>query len=1479
MLVLLLCIGLSLPIVQTKIGHYVTDLLQKDYGAAIQVEEVSVSIFGNVKFKNVLIKDHKKDTLIFSKRIQTDILSFSKLYNGDLLFGSVTLNGLIFNMKTYKGEKLTNIDLFIALFDTGKPSTKKFLLKAKNIYLEDSRFILIDENRKVPKDVDFSHIQAKCSNFVIHGPDVTTKIQKMAFVDYRGIEVKELKFSFTYTKKFIKLESLKIKTASSSIEGDIVLNYDRKDFSDFNNKVLFDVRLNSADISSNDIRYFYKEIGKNQHFKFTSKLEGTLNNFTAVNLDLVDYKGSEIKGTVNFKNIFGTPEQAFKMKGDFKTIASNYKNLTELLPSILGKKLPTSIRKLGRFELRGKTEVSATSIDANFYMKTAIGNIQTNLEISNIDNSDQAIYIGNVILENFNIGGFLNKKELGTVTLNIDVDGKGFKEEYLNTHFKGDIYRLKFKGYNYSNISVNGHFEKPNFQGKIIINDPNLFLDFEGIATIGKQNIDYDFKTKVDYANLSKLKLVATDSVSVFKGGIDLQLSGTTLDNLKGSVSIAAASYQNYRDTYYFDDLELKSSFDEQNIRTISILSPDIIEGKIIGKFKVGDFRKMIENSLGSLYANYQPTPVNNNQFLKFDFTVFSKIIEVFYPGITIGSNTTVNGSINATDNEFKFNLTSPTIVANENYFDNINIKIDNKNPLYNTFVSIDSIKSKYYKVSDFSVINVTAKDTLFIRSEFKGGTKATDNYTFNIFHTINKDNKNVVGIQKSELFYKNNLWFINEKEDDDENRVVFDKLLQDFTIENIKLTHKNQLIRLDGFINGKSEKELKLNFSNIDLDKLTPDIEQFKFSGVLDGEVTILQEANRYQPSASIDVDQLTINSVELGKLAIDIKGDENFKKFNINSDLINNGGTSFSANGFFNTELEKTNIDLDLQFENFNLGLLSSLGGDVITNVKGFATGSTRIEGDVNEPEVNGRIFLDKSALTIPYMNVTYELENKSVVDVTETSFIVRNALLSDAKYKTNGVLEGKVTHNKFSDWNLDLNLSSKRLLALDTKDSEDAAYFGTAFIDGNASITGPTNGLFIKVNAKSETGTTIKIPINDAEAASSNSFLRFLTAKEKFNSGKSTISKTRDYNGLELEFDLDINQNAEIEVILNRNSGHGMKGRGRGGLLLEINTLGKFNMTGDFQVYEGSYNFKYGGLINKKFEVKKLGSIVWEGDPMKAILNLEAVYKTAANPAVLLENPSINKKVPVEVVIGITGNLSNPEPDFKIDFPTISSVLKSEIQYKLDDKDTRQTQALFLLSSGGFLSSEGVSQSDLTVNLFERASGLFDDIFQDEEGKFNLGIDIVSADKRPGLETDGRFGVTVTTKVNDRITINGKLGVPIGGVNESAIVGNVEVLYRVNEDGTFNLRMFNKENDINYFVGQGIGYTQGVGLNYEVDFDTFTELVNRIFKKKKIERVKNNEELEDSTPQPDFIQLKSKEKKKTIKQANEAILIEED
>jgi hypothetical protein len=158
------------------------------------------------------------------------------------------------------------------------------------------------------------------------------------------------------------------------------------------------------------------------------------------------------------------------------------------------------------------------------------------------------------------------------------------------------------------------------------------------------------------------------------------------------------------------------------------------------------------------------------------------------------------------------------------------------------------------------------------------------------------------------------------------------------------------------------------------------------------------------------------------------------------------------------------------------------------------------------------------------------------------------------------------------------------------------------------------------------------------------------------------------------------------------------------------------------------------------------------------------------------------------------------------------------------------------MVLLGSGSFLSQEGLNQTALVYNnLFEKAGHLFDDLFQDEDSKIKLGVAYNQAEKTTtGTQVNSRFDVNISTQVNDRITINGKVGVPVGGVNESAIVGNLEIQYRVNEDGTMYLKVYNRENEINY-IGEGIGYTQGLGISYEVDFDTFSELVNKIFKKK--------------------------------------------
>ncbi|MGQ7947464.1 translocation/assembly module TamB domain-containing protein [Flavobacterium sp. WC2509] len=1432
--------------------------INDDFGLHMNVDGVQLTVFGGVKLKNVLIIDHHKDTLIYTKRINTTILGFKKMLDADLVFGDLAMDGVLFNLKTYKNEKKSNLDYFIDAFGTSKtPSKKKFMLSASSIDLSNGRFILTDENHETPKAVDFTRLKISLTNFKIFGPEIYANIQKMSFLDHRGVYIKSLKGNYSFTQQHMILDKLELKTEESTIKGYAALNYEIEDFSDFVNKVEFDFKLNSAKIASNDVRCFYNELNKNRIFNLRTHITGPLNNLKLLDLSLNDNKGTRLMGFINFKNLLGNQYQKFYMNGKFDHLTTNYADLVNILPNVLGKSLPVIVKKLGNVSLVGNTQVTTTSVHANFVAKTTLGAVKSKLKIVNMDQSSKVAYIGYVVLNEFNIGKLLDEKDLSIVSLNLDVDGKGFSEKYLDTSLKGDVSKIAYNGYNYKNIKLNGNFKLPIYKGSIIVNDPNLKMNFDGLVNLSKKVSQYDFQIKIDNAELHKLHFVS-DTISKLNGDVIVDVQGNSIEDLYGNIYLNNACYTNSKNTYQFNDFNLNSSFDENRIRTITINAPDITNGTIVGKFKFAALKDLVSNSLGSLYTNYKPIKVKKGQFLKFNFEVYNKIVEVFFPKIKISENTVVKGIINSDSNEFKFNFNSPTITAADNSFDNIRVSIDNKNPLYNAYIELDSIKTKMYKIRDFSLINVTSKDTLFFRTEFKGGSKGDDYFNLDLYHTIDKNNKNVIGFSKSEIKLKNSLWFLNEQNSSN-NRILFDKQLHEFTLDDFIFSNADQEVKLNGMFKGDSYKDINLEFKNFDVNALTSAQESFDVRGKLNGRVNFNQNKLVYKPTASLVIDDLKVNNYELGVLKFDIKGDENLKKFTLYSTIENKDFESFSADGSFEIVNKETLFDLNLKFDRFNLATLSSLGGDVISNIRGMVSGNATIGGSVKKPDINGRLYVNNGGLSIPYLNVDYALKEKTVIDLTDEKFLFRNNILTDTKFNTVGTLNGVVEHKNFSDWKLDLAINTKRFLVLDTKDSEDAAYFGTAFINGSATIKGPTNGLVIKVDAKSEKGSILKIPINSAESISENSFIHFITPKEKFNLQKGIVENTKNYNGLELEFDLEITPNAEVEVILDRNSGHGMKGRGNGNLLFKINTLGGFKMWGDFLPYDGTYNFKYGGLIDKKFNVRKGGSIVWEGDPMRAQLNLEAVYKTSANPALLLENSSVNKKIDVEVVIGLHGDLSHPEPDFMIEFPTIKSVMKSELETELSDKDVRQTQALYLLSTGSFLSKDGSSQA-VASSLYETASSMLGGIVHSTNEKFEMNFNFVSPDNRPTSQTDGRFEAIVSSKVNERITINGKIGVPFGGVHELSVVGNIDVKYRINDDGSFNLHFFNKENDINY-IGQDIGYTQGVGISYEVDFDSFRELVDKMFKSKKLDtgnKTNVKESDSDSNLNPDFIKF---------------------
>ena len=135
---------------------------------------------------------------------------------------------------------------------------------------------------------------------------------------------------------------------------------------------------------------------------------------------------------------------------------------------------------------------------------------------------------------------------------------------------------------------------------------------------------------------------------------------------------------------------------------------------------------------------------------------------------------------------------------------------------------------------------------------------------------------------------------------------------------------------------------------------------------------------------------------------------------------------------------------------------------------------------------------------------------------MQLTEQQFRFDNIAINDIKYGTQGVLDGFIGHQNFKEWTLGLNISSDRLLVLDTEYDEDVLYYGTAFIDGSASIYGPTDELVIDVIASTQRGTVFKIPIRESQSIGDISYIHFLSPEEKAARLQEKRSKCRTSKG---------------------------------------------------------------------------------------------------------------------------------------------------------------------------------------------------------------------------------------------------------------------------------------------------------------------------------------------------------------------------
>ena len=85
------------------------------------------------------------------------------------------------------------------------------------------------------------------------------------------------------------------------------------------------------------------------------------------------------------------------------------------------------------------------------------------------------------------------------------------------------------------------------------------------------------------------------------------------------------------------------------------------------------------------------------------------------------------------------------------------------------------------------------------------------------------------------------------------------------------------------------------------------------------------------------------------------------------------------------------------------------------------------------------------------------------------------------------------------------------------------------------------------------------------------------------------------------------------------------------------------------------------------------------------------------------------------------------------------------------------------------------------------------------------------------------------------DDKLSVDGNFGV--GGTARGGnrnIIGDVNIEYKLSDDGRYKLKGFNRTNDNTQLITTGGLYTQGIGFFFREEFDSFNQLYDRYLKK---------------------------------------------
>jgi hypothetical protein len=282
---------------------------------------------------------------------------------------------------------------------------------------------------------------------------------------------------------------------------------------------------------------------------------------------------------------------------------------------------------------------------------------------------------------------------------------------------------------------------------------------------------------------------------------------------------------------------------------------------------------------------------------------------------------------------------------------------------------------------------------------------------------------------------------------------------------------------------------------------------------------------------------------------------------------------------------------------------------------------------------------------------------------------------------------------------------------------------------------------------------------------------------------------------------------------------------------------------DLNGILSIAGGKFHMSLKNFLPKDFMIVEGGTISFAGPLTSAQLNVNAMYqKTASLTSLNSESLKDIGRTEISAILGLTGNLMNPNPTFSFDFPKLNDNDQLRVFAALDTANQqngiRQFFSFVFLNT--FITSETNFNSSQPIGAgIDLVTGILNSFLSAQMRNVNIGVNYNVDENYKEYSADVQVNL-----LNDKLLLKTTLGLgynnELESNNASSFRGGAALYYPINENWGLDLFYFYDPTVVNNALQGG-----GISLKYRLDFNNRKDFMES-WKVKKKEKKQNKEQL---------------------------------